>query len=126
MQVNADLHIHSRFSMATSPMMVPGNLIDACVTKGISVLGSGDALHPEWQHLWADYLDNDAGILVIPTAEVEDEDRVHHLIIMQDFEGFSELRSCSSHSAGISLPGDGRIYGSRAAGLQRWSINSVA
>ena len=93
MQVNADLHIHSRFSIATSPMMVPRNIIDTCVTKGITVLGSGDALHPEWQHLWADYIDNNGGILVIPTAEVEDGDRVHHLIIMPDFEGFSELRS---------------------------------
>ena len=71
--------------------MVPGNLIGACVTKGITVLGSGDALHPGWQLLWEDYLDNDAGILVIPTAEVEDLDRVHHLIMMPDFSGFSEL-----------------------------------
>jgi len=93
MQVNADLHIHSRYSMATSPRMVPGNIIDTCVTKGITVLGSGDALHPEWQHLWADYIDNNGGILVIPTAEVEDQDRVHHLMIMPDFDGFSELRS---------------------------------
>lgn len=93
MQVNADLHIHSRFSMATSKGMVPGKLIDACVTKGISVLGSGDALHPGWQELWEDHLDNDAGVLVIPSAEVEDEDRVHHLIFMPDFEGFIELRS---------------------------------
>jgi uncharacterized protein (TIGR00375 family) len=72
--------------------MVPGNLIDACVTKGISVLGSGDALHPGWQNLWEDHLENDAGVLVIPSAEVEGEDRVHHLILMPDFEGFSELR----------------------------------
>ena len=93
MQVNADLHIHSCFSMATSPGMVPENLIRACGTKGISVLGSGDALHPGWQFLWSDYLDNDAGVLVIPTAEVEDQDRVHHLIMMPDFDGFSELRS---------------------------------
>jgi uncharacterized protein (TIGR00375 family) len=93
MQVNADLHIHSCFSMASSPRMVPANLIDICETKGITVLGSGDALHPEWQLLWEDHLDNDAGILVIPTAEVEDMDRVHHLIMMPDFSGFSDLRS---------------------------------
>ena len=74
-------------------MMVPGNLINACVTKGISVLGSGDALHPGWQCMWADYQDNDAGILVIPTTEVEDQDRVHHLVLMPDFERCSELRS---------------------------------
>ena len=120
MQVNADLHIHSRFSMATSPRMVPGNIIDACVMKGISVLGSGDALHPEWQLLWADYIDNDAGILIIPTAEVEDQDRVHHLIIMQDFEGFSELRSMLSPFSRDILTGGRphiRLPGSRIAGM---------
>jgi uncharacterized protein (TIGR00375 family) len=120
MLVNADLHIHSCFSMATSPRMVPGNLIDACVTKGISVLGSGDALHPEWQLLWADYLDNNAGVLVIPTAEVEDQDRVHHLIIMQDFSGFSELRSLLIPFSRNILTGGRphiRLPGSRIAGM---------
>lgn len=120
MQVDADLHIHSRFSMATSPRMVPGNIIDACVMKGITVLGSGDALHPEWQHLWADYIDNNAGILIIPTAEVEDLDRVHHLIIMQDFEGFSELRSMLSPFSRDILTGGRphiRLPGSRIAGM---------
>lgn len=120
MQVDADLHIHSRFSMATSPRMVPGNIIDACVMKGITVLGSGDALHPEWQHLWADYIDNNAGILIIPTAEVEDQDRVHHLIIMQDFEGFSELRSMLSPFSRDILTGGRphiRLPGSRIAGM---------
>jgi uncharacterized protein (TIGR00375 family) len=120
MQVDADLHIHSRFSMATSPRMVPGNIIDACVMKGITVLGSGDALHPEWQHLWADYIDNNAGILIIPTAEVEDQDRVHHFIIMQDFEGFSELRSMLSPFSRDILTGGRphiRLPGSRIAGM---------
>jgi len=93
MHVNADLHIHSCFSMASSPKMVPENLIHNCITKGISVLGSGDALHPEWQSMWADHLENNAGVLVIPTAEVEDQKRVHHLILMPDFEGFSQLRT---------------------------------
>ncbi len=120
MQVNADLHIHSRFSMATSKRMVPGTIIDACVTKGITVLGSGDALHPEWQLLWADYLDNNAGILIVPTAEVEDQDRIHHLIIMQDFEGFSELRSMLIPFSRDILTGGRphvRLPGSRIAGM---------
>jgi uncharacterized protein (TIGR00375 family) len=93
MKVNADLHIHSRFSMASSPMMTPPALIRACVQKGISILGTGDALHPEWQQMWAGYFENDADILIVPTSEVEDGDRVHHLIIMADFTGFSELHS---------------------------------
>lgn len=118
MQVNADLHIHSCFSMATSKKMVPGNIIDTCVTKGISVLGSGDALHPEWQSMWADYLDNDAGVMVIPTTEVEDQKRVHHLIIMPEFQCFSELRSMlSPFSRDIMTSGRPHVHlpGSRLA-----------
>ncbi len=93
MIANADLHIHSRFSMASSPKMVPEALIGACVKKGIQVLGSGDALHPGWQKLWADQPENDPGILVVPSAEVEDRDRVHHVILMESFSDFSVLHS---------------------------------
>ena len=49
MLINADLHIHSPFSMAVSGAMQPENLLAACTTKGINVLGTGDALHPGWQ-----------------------------------------------------------------------------
>ena len=90
MLANADLHIHSRFAIASSERMVPGSLLDACRCKGISVLGSGDAFHPGWQALWEECRGDD--ILVVPSAEVEDRHRVHHLILLKDFNGFSELR----------------------------------
>ena len=36
---------------------------------------------------------NNGGALVVPAAEVEDRDqRVHHLVMMPDFDGFSEIR----------------------------------
>lgn len=44
----ADLHLHSRFSIATSKNCCP-ELFDLWARKkGISVLGTADALHPEW------------------------------------------------------------------------------
>jgi uncharacterized protein (TIGR00375 family) len=92
MLANADLHIHSPYSMAVSGSMQPENLLLACRKKGISVLGSGDALHPEWRHRWEPYCENDAGILIIPTSEVEDAHRVHHLILAEDFPQFDALR----------------------------------
>lgn len=70
--------------------------------------------------LWADYLDNNAGILIVPTAEVEDQDRIHHLIIMQDFEGFSELRSMLIPFSRDILTGGRphvRLPGNRIAGM---------
>jgi uncharacterized protein (TIGR00375 family) len=93
MIVNADLHIHSRFSMASSPDMVPEALVGACIKKGIQVLGSGDALHPGWQKLWEEYQGQDTGVIIIPSTEVEDRNRVHQVILMERFSDFSELHS---------------------------------
>lgn len=47
----ADLHIHSRFSMATSKKLIPEYLDYWSAIKGISVLGTGDFTHPEWLKL---------------------------------------------------------------------------
>ena len=44
MLATADLHIHSPYSIAVSRFMQPEQLIKGCVTKGIQVLGTGDAL----------------------------------------------------------------------------------
>ncbi|QYZ78799.1 endonuclease Q family protein [Methanofollis formosanus] len=90
MAVYADLHIHSPFSMATSPSMTPAALCDAAALKGVGVLGSGDALHPEWRAAWERYEDG-TGTVVLPTTEVEGKGRVHHLIVMEDFSCFEEL-----------------------------------
>ena len=92
MLVNADLHIHSPYSMAVSRFMQPEHLLSACLTKGIHILGTGDALHPVWRKTWEPFLENDAGTLILPTSEVEDEHRVHHLILAEDFSQFNELQ----------------------------------
>lgn len=86
MLVNTDLHIHSPFSMAVSKLMSPSTLLEACIRKGIGALGTGDASHPGWRMAWEDYLENDAGITVVPTMEVQGEGRVHHLILTESME----------------------------------------
>ena len=111
MLVNADLHIHSPYAIAVSRSMTPVHLIPACVTKGISVLGTGDALHPAWQQAWQPFTTNDAGIVIVPTAEVEDQSRVHHLIIAEDFAVFDELRDrFSASSRSLVSVGRPHIY----------------
>lgn len=45
----ADLHIHSRFSMATSKALTIPHLSAWAVCKGIDVLGCGDFTHPAWR-----------------------------------------------------------------------------
>src|SRR5512135_2270190 len=48
MRFIADLHIHSRYSRATSREMSPETLWKWAQIKGISVIGTGDFTHPEW------------------------------------------------------------------------------
>lgn len=45
----ADLHIHSRFSRATSRELTPEKLDFEAGRKGIRLLGTGDFTHPAWR-----------------------------------------------------------------------------
>lgn len=45
----ADLHIHSRYSMATSKEGTPKHLDLWARKKGISIVGTGDFTHPAWR-----------------------------------------------------------------------------
>jgi uncharacterized protein (TIGR00375 family) len=55
----ADLHIHSKYSRATSKSMSPENLWKWAQFKGISVMGTGDFTHPEWLKELHEKLDSD-------------------------------------------------------------------
>ena len=49
MKIIGDLHIPSRFSMATSKEGTPENLDFWARKKGISLIGTGDFTHPAWR-----------------------------------------------------------------------------
>ena len=48
MRFIADLHVHSRYSRATSKDMCPEGIWKWAQLKGISVIGTGDFTHPGW------------------------------------------------------------------------------
>jgi uncharacterized protein (TIGR00375 family) len=48
MRIIADLHLHSKFSRATSREMDVETLAKWCGLKGINVVGTGDFTHPVW------------------------------------------------------------------------------
>ena len=52
----ADLHIHSRFSRATSKALNARHLAAWARCKGINVLGTGDFTHPQWRAELAEHL----------------------------------------------------------------------
>jgi len=57
MKFVADLHIHSKFSRATSRDMVLDSLATWARIKGISLLATGDFTHPEWLFLMKEKLE---------------------------------------------------------------------
>lgn len=56
MRLVADLHLHSRFSLATSPKLTATRLEKWARIKGIDLLGTGDCTHPTWLAELADQL----------------------------------------------------------------------
>ena len=48
MRYFADLHVHSRHSLATSPACTLEGFAAAALVKGVAVVGTGDALHGAW------------------------------------------------------------------------------
>lgn len=120
MNINADLHIHSRFAMATSPDLSPQTILEGCHLKGIDAVGTGDALHPEWRRMWKDHLYDDDSVIAVPQTEVEDEKRVHHLILAETLDQFAELEDLfSSYCSHISTVGRPHLHanGERIAEL---------
>ena len=76
MKTIADLHIHSRFSMATSKECTPENLDFWARKKGISLIGTGDFTHPVWRDELKERLVTEGnGLYRLRDAYVKEESR---------------------------------------------------
>ncbi|MHC1577314.1 MAG: phosphotransferase, partial [Candidatus Methanospirareceae archaeon] len=119
MLINADLHIHSKYSAATSPRMDLPTLAREAARKGIQLLGTGDCLHPKWLSGIKELEEQD-GVFsfkgtaeatktrtkFVLTVEVEDERRVHHLLLLPCVAKAEELyEAFRKHSADIDSDG---------------------
>lgn len=98
MLVNADFHIHSCFSMASSKDMVIKNMAPKSKLKGLQLLGTGDAFHPKWLDIIeesttysGDGIYAADGMDFVLTTEVEAKHRIHHVIIIPDIDIAREL-----------------------------------
>ena len=94
-----DLHIHGKHSGGVSPEMEIPTIAEEAGKKGLDIVGTGDILNPKWlRHVKEEteekegYLEH-GDIKFLPTTEVEDEDRIHHLIIFPDPETVEEAYS---------------------------------
>lgn len=104
MIINADLHLHSRYSMATSKNMNPQTMAREAMKKGLNLLATGDAFHTKWLEELENNLIpvDDTGIYetksenlstnFIVTNELEDNERIHHLLIIPSLEVAWQMR----------------------------------
>ena len=125
MRVIADLHIHGRFSRATSEQMSIPEIAKYAKIKGLNLVGTGDFTHPEWlkeikQTLTPDEdselfkLSNvDSPIRFMLTTEVctifnhkGESKKIHHVILTPSLETAEQINE-RLQSFG-SLSSDGR------------------
>ncbi len=132
MEFIADLHIHSKYSRATSRDMDIKHLAEWAKFKGITLMGTGDFTH----HLWLEELKHSledcanglfkyAGVYFMLTSEVSSiyskrgrTYRVHNLIFSPSFKTTDRINERLSKIG--NLASDGRpILGLDAAELAR-------
>ena len=120
MKVFADLHIHSKYSGATSAKMDVENLEKGAREKGLNLLGTGDFLHPNWlKELKSNLIEDGSGILktgsgfnFLLTCEVnnvfEHEGKirkVHNLILAKSFEVVEQIREALGRFGDLNKDG---------------------
>ena len=115
MLVNADLHLHGKYSGGTSFNMELPVLGEQAVYKGLDLLGTSDCLHGRWlNHIRNTLEDLGSGIFqdkkfktkFVLQTEVEGLHRIHHVVLLPDLESVEKLRS--SFGKHGNLESDGR------------------
>jgi uncharacterized protein (TIGR00375 family) len=113
MIVNADLHIHSKYSGATSKDMTLGMIAREANQKGIQIMATGDCLHPEWLKQLKSLKQIDEGTYefyptrFVLSVEVEDNSRVHHLLYFPSISSAESFRD-KIRSFSKNIDTDGR------------------
>ncbi len=126
----ADLHIHSRYSRATSKEMTVPTLARTAREKGLHLIGTGDFTHPDYLAELEEYLEPapEEGLFVyredpegprfILSVEVSNifsqggkpNRRMHTLLLAPSFEVAREINTALGHLGNLSS--DGRpIFG---------------
>jgi len=79
LRVIADLHVHSRYSRATSQQMNIGEVTRFAQIKGLNLVGTGDFTHPRWlKELNEDLVEVPGAGLYKPAKDVKSP--VHYMI----------------------------------------------
>ena len=100
----ADLHIHSRYSRATSQNMTIEEIARNAKIKGLDILGTGDFTHPLWlKEIKKKLAEEDGiydydGVKFIPSGEIsliynqgEKTRKIHYLLLAENFSVVDQI-----------------------------------
>ncbi|MEM0466248.1 MAG: TIGR00375 family protein [Candidatus Thermoplasmatota archaeon] len=111
--INADLHLHSRYSGATSDKMTIETISLEAPRKGIHVVATGDCLNASWMKEIKTCAVVDEGTFqmnntrFILSTEVEDQRRVHHLLYFPSISAADDFKERIKNKS-KNLDTDGR------------------
>jgi len=123
MKFYCDMHIHSRYSRATSASLNLAGLGKSAIRKGIALIGTGDFTHPGWTKEIDENLveaepglyrlkDRSAGTRFILTAEIstiykqgDKVRKVHHVLGAPSIEAAKKIASSLSRVGNILSDG---------------------
>jgi len=107
MPVIADLHIHSRYSRATSSRLNPASLERWARIKGIGLLGTGDCTHPQWlSELRENLQDAEQGLYTLREDARSTFDRGPALLEELPQPGRSSAKNISAEQPRFVLTGE--------------------
>ena len=96
---NADLHIHSPYSIAVSQNMNLESIYSTAMKKGLNILSTGDITQPAWRKYLKENLEFRDGMYFykdlsfIIGTELEDNESIHHVILLPDFSAAEKLQN---------------------------------
>ena len=125
MKIIADLHIHSRFSRASSERMNIEEIARFACVKGLNLVGTGDFTHPKWLMELRQTLvqDSDSGLYSIVTnqsskirfmltSEVctifnanNESKKVHHVILAPNLEAVVQINDALGRFGDLGADG---------------------
>jgi len=119
LNVNADLHLHGLYSGAVSKDMIPCTIAEQAPLKGLQLIGSGDILNGKWLNLVKQQLErkddsmfiHKNGTHILLQTEVEDNRRVHHIILFPSVSKVQEVRErLTGKSSDLDIEGRPKIH----------------
>jgi len=121
-----DMHIHSKYSRATSAEMTLENIAFCAKLKGLNIVGTGDCTHPKWlRELKKKLVESHPGLymlrieknpeqatLFLIQGEVntvyrdgDSTKRIHHVILFPDFETVEQACDALRHMGDLGADG---------------------